>query len=192
MKHIFFLLTILGLMSAAVMAQDPPKVEVFGGYSYFRAGGEGEPGTNLNGWHASVAGNFNKVFGVAAEVSGHYGKEDVTVPGAPPVTVRGDFSAHTFLVGPRFSYRNNDRVTPFAHVLLGGTRAKATGSVGSISASESDTAFTAAVGGGLDVKLTQNVALRLIQADYVLTRFANDSQSNARVSVGLVFRFGQK
>lgn len=191
MKHVLFILTLLSIMSLAAMAQEAPKAEVFGGYSYFRANSDGE-GTNLNGWHASVAGNFNKVVGIAAEFSGHYGKESVTVPGTTPVTVRADYNAYTFLFGPRFSYRNNERLTPFAHVLIGGTRAKVTGSVGNVSVSESDTAFTTAIGGGLDVKLTSGVALRLVQADYVLTRFDKENQNNARISVGLVFRFGQK
>src|ERR1044071_2489914 len=55
------------LASFAARAQDVPKVDVFGGYSW--AGG------NFHGWNASVTGNITKRFGVVADFSGHYGSE---------------------------------------------------------------------------------------------------------------------
>src|SRR5262245_37083094 len=55
------------LVSTAGMAQDVPKVEVFGGYSW--AGG------NFHGWNTSVTGNINNWFGLVADFSGHYGSE---------------------------------------------------------------------------------------------------------------------
>jgi hypothetical protein len=45
------------------------------------------------------------------------------------------------------------------------------------------------LGGGVDVAVHRNLAVRLIQADYFLTRFGGASQNNARISTGLVFRF---
>jgi hypothetical protein len=53
----------------SAMAQDRPKVEVFGGYSYFRANPEH---FNLNGWNALVTGNFNRWLGITADAAAHY------------------------------------------------------------------------------------------------------------------------
>lgn len=53
-------------------------------------------------------------------------------------------------------------------------------------------------GGGLDITLHRHVALRLFQAEYLMTRFKDSSilagrtarQNNVRLSTGIVFRFG--
>ncbi|MEK7831876.1 MAG: hypothetical protein AAB401_12360, partial [Acidobacteriota bacterium] len=55
-----------------------------------------------------------------------------------------------------------------------------------------DSAFAMAIGGGLDAKVHDNLAIRLFQTDYVLTRFNDDSQHNFRLSTGLVLRLGSQ
>jgi hypothetical protein len=51
-------------------------------------------------------------------------------------------------------------------------------------------------GGGLDVRVHRHIAIRIIQAEYMMTRFENlDTGSSAlqndiRLSTGIVFRFG--
>ena len=52
--------------------------------------------------------------------------------------------------------------------------------------------FGAYLGGGFDVKVRSNVALRLIQADYLMTRFSGIRQDNLRLSAGIVFLLGKK
>jgi len=49
-----------------------------------------------------------------------------------------------------------------------------------------------AFGGGLDVAPHPRVAIRVIQADYLATRFADDWQNNLRLSFGIVLRFGAR
>jgi opacity protein-like surface antigen len=56
----------------------------------------------------------------------------------------------------------------------------------------SDSSFGMALGGGLDVKLSEHVAIRAIQLDYLRTGFFNETQNKGRLSVGVVFRFGRK
>jgi opacity protein-like surface antigen len=91
------------------------------------------------------------------------------------------------MVGPRISYRNNEKVTPFAHVQFGGARAGGGGS--------SENAFAVALGGGVDAKINDNFAFRVAQFDYLLTRFdgptsgTTANQHNFRFSTGIVFRF---
>jgi opacity protein-like surface antigen len=184
MKFVFSLLIIFSA-AASALAQEPSKIEVFGGYSYLRTDSNLVLGQDSHGWNASINYNLNEVLGVKADFSGHYTDRtfaNVFVPGSTNV----EASDFTFLFGPQFSYRKNRKVVPFAHVLLGGFRRKI--SVQSLGSS-ADTAFGAAFGGGLDIKLTDGLAFRLVQADYLLSRFSGFTQNNLRVGTGLVVRF---
>lgn len=182
------LLTAVFVMLAALPSmaqrrtQNYPTAEVSGGFSYLRV----EGGDNLYGWDASVAGNLNRWIGLVGEFSGHYGSSN------------GDFvssssNVHTFLFGPRFSYREDKRLTPFVHVLPGFAREGFSFTVntpsGNISTSGSTTGFAMAIGGGLDVRLSEDLAFRMIQVDYLLTHFDSATQNNARITTGLVYRF---
>lgn len=194
MRRLLFAAVVMLFACLTVTAQDYPKAEVFGGYSYFRA----DDGGNLHGWNASVAGNVNKWFGIKADFSGHYGQDfvDVSSP-AGVVSVEADQNIHNFLFGPQFTYREHRTLEGFAHALFGGSRAHADVSVNipgvSTQVDSSDTAFAAAVGGGLDAKFHKShLAWRVFQADYVLTRFGDSTQHNFRLSTGIVLRFGAK
>ena len=46
-----------------------------------------------------------------------------------------------------------------------------------------------ALGGGVDLRLTRAVGIRLFQVDYLMTRFFDVKQNNARIAAGVVFRF---
>ena len=156
---------VLGLILCGVqqgVAQEVPRVEVFAGYSYARLA----DAINSHGWNVSIAGNVNAWLGIAADVSGHY---------------RSGLSLHAYTVGPRFAVRNT--VTAFTHFLFGGARL---GDGGALSA------FGMVFGGGVDVPLNERFTLRLLQADYLFTRFGGETQNNARLSVGIVFTFGRQ
>jgi len=161
-------------------AQEAPKAEVFGGYSYLRANpGLGAPGFNLNGGSGSISYNLTSAIGIVADF-GVYHAGNIYDSG-----VSGNIFSYTF--GPKFVYRSG-KVEPFAQALFGGARASGEGT--------SSNAFAMALGGGVDVKIAEHVAIRLIQAEYVMTRFnivgvATD-QNNVRISAGVVFRFGGK
>jgi hypothetical protein len=45
------------------------------------------------------------------------------------------------------------------------------------------------MGGGIDIKALPFVAIRVVQVDYVLTRFDGQTQNQPRVSAGVVFHF---
>lgn len=154
-----------------VAQENAPRVELFGGYQFSHI-----PGYNANGWNASSAFNLNDWFGVAADFSGAY----TTVSGV-------DVKNHTFMFGPVFSYRKHDTFTPFVHALFGGDRLSASLSgVGS----DATNGFAMALGGGTDVKISRNFAVRVFQADWVYLRFSGVGESkNARVSTGIVLRF---
>ncbi len=185
MRRVLMILALLTALPLVASAQDTPNVEIFGGYSYLRQN-DNLIGEDLHGWNASFASNFTKWLGLAAEFSGHYGDATLT-PG-----LKADVATHLFAVGPRFSYRGSESVTPFAHVLFGAARSDVTYFVPTGRTRFNESAFALIVGGGLDLKVHDNVAIRLIQADYVLTRFNSDSQHNFRASTGLVLRLGDK
>lgn len=182
MRKLFVAASLLLLLPLAAFAQDKPKVEIFGGYSYLHT--DDALDLDLHGWNASVAGNLNKWFGLKSDFSGHY--DDVTLsPG-----VRADVSAHLFLAGPQFTYRKNDTWQPFAHVLLGAARShvSARTATGRVRATETD--FALAAGGGLDANVAKHLAIRLFQADYVYIHDNIDDTHNFRLSTGIVLRLG--
>jgi len=195
MRRSMFIAAMLLLFPLRAMAQETPTAEFFGGYSYFHR----ESGDNLNGWNASIAANLNKWFGLVADFSGHYDSSSsrfqISQPGFPLISTSSETTTrlHTFMMGPRFSYRKNEKITPFAHILLGAARLHngfdATFSGGHTSFSFNSTRFSGAVGGGLDVRLSKLLALRVVQAEYVFQDFGSSNHNHARVSVGLVFRF---
>jgi Outer membrane protein beta-barrel domain len=156
--------------SLTAMAQEVPKAEVFGGYSW--AGG------NFHGWNASVTGNVTKRFGIVADFSGHYGSE---IDGA--LLVKED--AHSFLFGPRFTFRRK-RVSPFVYALFGVTRFHASATVSGQRFSDVDTGFSSAVGGGMDIKLNDRVAIRAFQLDYFRPNFFGEAHNRGRLAFGVV------
>src|SRR5262249_34911034 len=104
MKKLVLAAGLAALICSSSMAQDNPRAEVSGGFSYLHAG----PGSNLYGWDGSVAGNLNGWFGIVGEFSGHYSSNGATssfptpiivlVPGPAAVTsVQVDSNIYTFL-----------------------------------------------------------------------------------------------
>jgi hypothetical protein len=142
------------------------KLEVFGGYSYMRL--RTSPAANFNGWELAGQYSFNNWLGGVADVDGHYGK----LAGVSS-------TVHTFLFGPQVSWPA--RVSPFAHVLFGGAHLGG--------GSFSSTSFSAAIGAGIDARIARSIYWRIIQGDYLPTHFVGSTQTNARVTTGIVFRF---
>ncbi len=169
---------LLFLLSALASAQDAPKAEVYGGYSAVFT-----QDITLHGLQASVAGNVNNWFGLVAEFGGAY---DTQTRGSG---LKVESTVYTYLFGPRFSRRGSGRVTPFVQTLFGGVHGR--GEIEGVGLNEVETAngFGMALGGGVDVKLSNRFALRVIQADYLLTRVDGETANNARVSAGVVIRF---
>ncbi len=117
---------------------------------------------NASGWNASLTGNINRWFGVTADFSGAYDS------GA---------NLHTYMFGPEFAVRM-EKMKPFVHGLFGG----ATG--------EGTTAFSMALGGGVDAMLTDRIGFRVFQADWLMLRPDGiNSTKNVRVSTGILFHF---
>ncbi len=166
-------------VAGSAVAQDYPKGEVAGNYTYIRINpGSGAPHIDCHGGGGSGAWSLNNYLGVVGEFSG------CKWTGLP-----SGFSAHTFtyLFGPRLTYRGYGRLEPFGEALFGG--AHIGGTVTGFG-SGSDNAFSMALGGGVDYKWKRNFAIRFVQADYLYTRFGGTNQNNLRLQAGVIYRFG--
>jgi opacity protein-like surface antigen len=195
-KHILlaiFLAAVSTLGSApSARAQDAPKWEIFGGYTYVRSNiiVSGTP-FNLNGGSGSVAYNLTNWFGLVGDIGvTHQG----AVAGKP-----FSLTITTYEFGPRVSWRNHTHLTPFTQILFGGGHAGGTlytTSLGTgLAPLGTSNDFNFSVGGGVDWKVAHNFSIRLAQAEYLHTQFLNgnnNSQSNFRLSTGVIFSFGKQ
>lgn len=186
-KILWMLIMVLGLtfVAATVNAQitlsGAPRLEASGSYSFVHAYGDNNRGNfNLNGGSASLAYRVGDYFTVVGDVGAYrFG----------PLPFGITSTMYTYLFGPRFTLRKYKRLTPFGQILLGGGRLNA--SSNGIQAGENG--FALAIGGGLDVPFRRYFAIRIVQVEYLLTRFHGETspaQSNARITAGFVVRFG--
>jgi opacity protein-like surface antigen len=135
--------------------------------------------SNFNGWTGSLEGRVLPHVGIVADFTQTFGSTSVIFICPEPCSPQS-VNAHEYnmLFGPRVSF-SIGRVRPFAEAMVG---------LGHVSGGPSDTSFATALGGGLDYRIVRPIALRL-EGDYVQTRFFGSTQNNARLAVGVVFRF---
>jgi len=190
-------------LSAIMAAQETPKFDLFGGYSFGRLKTPDDIGpANLNGWDSSLTWNLNSWLGIDAEGSGHYGSSlnrsqimilvctpTGCVNPMPPFTTDQRF--HTYAIGPRFTWRNGHVVTPFAHVLFGGLHATSVEDGGIFKFTEHADSFLVKTGGGLDLRLNSHASWRT-QIDCLTYRPNMRTKDSFAVTTGPVFHFGSK
>jgi hypothetical protein len=162
MRRLLVLASFLCLFTGLASA-DASRIEIFGGGQYLHL----DPNFNLEGWNGAITGNVKGWLGITLDGSGSY---------------HDGLKFYTIAAGPELR-ANLPLIKPFVHGLVGGARS----SGGGVSAD----GFVGMVGGGVD--LGGGVfAFRLIQADWMATRFSNftnKSNKNFRGSAGIVIRF---
>jgi outer membrane protein OmpA-like peptidoglycan-associated protein len=182
---------------AAAQDQPAPKVELFGGYSYFYPGADvhGQlPGalfpissrleSNPRGAGASITYDFNHWFGLTLDTSTDWGSGESTLG------KRIDDAAFSNLsLGPKITFRSH-RFSPFLEVLVGDHRLMP-------DAFHDVDKLGFMFGGGLDINLSRHVALRLIRADFIYSNYSygppsvpNTDIRGLRLQTGLNFMFG--
>ena len=199
------LLASASLLNAQLPGSAFPRTEIFVGYTYIRAVPTLASGNRLvwlNGGSTSLAYNFTRSFGLVTDFGGYDASQlYLTGPGvAAPGAVDASGTAYTFLFGPRLSLRKSRHFTPFVQVLGGGAYATSvtlkTCTVAPCTPLPEQGSLALAAGGGLDIRLSHRLAWRAVQAEYLMTRFANTTtavrsiENDVRLSSGLVFRFG--
>ena len=190
------------------------RFEVYGDYSYLRYNPTitGLNTRSLNGGGGGVQVNFWKIFGLKADFQGYMSTQtevNVTSPiptpgGVIPVGLyKSNSTMFSYLFGPVIRVPMG-RVRPFGNILFGGVHTNLYGQLNSSLianggqsnlSTEAQHPFAMAFGGGLDVAVSKNVAIRLGEVDWILTRFTNiwtntNNQNNFRYLGGVVFTFG--
>jgi outer membrane protein OmpA-like peptidoglycan-associated protein len=193
------MIAVLCSLAATLKAQEQPvpKVELFGGYTYFYPGADihGQlPGalfpissrleSNPRGAGASLTYDFNRWFGLTLDASTVWGSREITL------AKRIDDAAFSNLsFGPKFTFRSH-RFSPFLEVLVGDHRLMP-------DAFHDVDKLGLMAGGGLDINLSRHIALRLIRADFVYSNYSYGPPSvpstdlrGVRLQTGLNFMFG--
>ncbi len=170
MRKLLILLPLLALPMSA-LAQETPKVEVFGGYSNLISNFTNSS-IDMNGVNFAVQENVNSWFGGVLDFSTHFGSENQSVTGLSTTTTSFRVNTQSLTYGPVFTYRKSKTVTPFGHAMVGGVR----GGPEYLGISQPEFRFGVYAGGGLDVKVSPMISLRLIQADYLMSRFSGARQ----------------
>jgi hypothetical protein len=177
-----------------LMAQDTPKLLVFGGYQYLHAGNldGSNDGASTNGWNASATVNFSKHLGVAADFGGSY--KGRFAEAANNNNYLPYFHAYTYTFGPVFSLNSGGKINPFAHALVGGAHLSPTECVvygaDQCGSNPSYSGFAMMLGGGLDARTDKHAGFRIFQADWVyLPAQQGGHAKNVRLSTGFIFLF---
>ncbi len=135
------------------------KGEAYIGFSHFTTG--------KNGWNGDLGYNLGKTITVDGDFGGYYSHNN---------------TIHSFMGGVRVQAPQRRRgFNPWGRFLLGGSH------VSSLSGN-SNTAWSWALGGGVDTSVYRKIGLRL-SADAFHTHFYNNGDLHLRLGAGVVYRF---
>lgn len=208
MRKAILLLAVLALAAAAA-AQEVPKFQLFGGFSFVRIDAQGQTGStfvpgstlkyNYPGFVIEPQYNFNKWLGFKADVGYH---------GGTPLSLTGDsFSSARmweYMVGPTI-FHQSPHARPYVHGLFGGNHVSSDADAAHAFPGTTSSAFAFDLGGGLDLKITNAIWIRVGQGDWLRTSHVACSwvdaasclglashQNNFRFSTGVVIDWGAR
>ena len=153
-------------------AQDSPRFQLFGGYSFLSFNSQPfgfTDRTSLHGFTLAPSYNLTHEFGITAQLSGQYGSQ---------------ISVRNLTVGPQVMFTRGNALL-FGHLLFGKGRTFV-----EVGQGAGDSAKVLELGGGIDLGLSSHFSVRAVQADFVHNSFFNGSQSSVRISTGLVYHLG--
>ncbi len=168
----FALCAPFSLAQGSSSKSDEPKASVFGGYSFYRAGGKIGNATVpefKTGWAGQFAINTSRWTRVVIDVNGHY---------------NNFASAHSYLLGLRFQSPKY-RVRPFAEGFTGVQHFSPKGL-------QSQNTAVYAGGAGVDIKVTPKVSIRPLEFTFVHTYYGPQQNyfDGGRVQGGIVYNLG--
>jgi opacity protein-like surface antigen len=207
MRKLLLLLAIILVCAPAGFAQDYSSWEFFIGYAHERAN-NGADRLDARGVAINPGGTTQRVDFVSKRVPHHGVTGEVVANVHRNVGIVANFSAtfanhdfvdtlsgrqfdarlhrYTLLFGPRFNWRNDSRLIPFAHALFGAVRYKADFKNDDFSCPDTnETAFAMAFGAGLDIRANDRIDIRPIQVDYLPVFFDDKREDGIRFSAGV-------
>jgi hypothetical protein len=173
--HAWFVAAVLFavlLSAGSALAQDSPRVQLFGGYGFLSFNSQPfgfTDRTSLHGFTIAPSYNLTHEFGITAQLSGQYGSQ---------------LSVRNLTVGPQVLFTRGNLLF-FGHLLIGKGRTFV-----KVGNGAGDSARALELGGGIDWGISSRFSVRLAQADYVHNSFLDGSQSSVRISTGLVYHLG--
>jgi hypothetical protein len=180
-----FALCLLGVLASA-QTDIQPKDEVFGGYSWLHPNGRADFGYKVpdivkgfdfsNVYYLPAAHNL----GILVDGSGHFGSHQRAVNSSNDVGY--------ILGGLQYKY-HTDTFSPFVRAFVGAARIDPAVSV-------SEWKVAVGGGGGFDINVTHNFAIRLAQVDYIYSNYhaqvlgTNNQWNSIRLAAGVVINLG--
>ena len=210
LKTLLMVTMILTCASLAVAQDDYKKFEFYAGYSHNRVDtgiGDADPDLQdiineregFHGFNTSLTGNISRYVGLKADFAAHFKSPSFPIPGFTN-RVEIESRLYNFLGGVQIKDNSTEtKFKPFVHALAGvaHTRnrvdvpvdvcAAVVGPPCPLDFTEKETGFAAAFGGGIDIRASDRVDIRVIQIDYNPTRLFDSTQHNFRIGVGIVF-----
>ena len=181
------------------------KYEFFAGYSYkLISHGIGDnrivdDPEEFRGFNTSITRNVSRYVGVKFDFSGHFNNR--TIPFGPSGTGI-DFDSHVYNFTGGVQVKDSSSETtfkPFLHALLGAAHVRNRVNIRNevcvaifpspcpADFTERETGVAGIFGGGIDVRVSDRIDIRIVQFDYNPTRVFDTMQPNLRLGVGVVF-----
>jgi hypothetical protein len=155
-----------------------PGIEVFGGYSHltFSSSGLGfKNRTEMNGWDVALTiPHIYQGLGITADASGDYSTA---------------LEQYNYMIGPQYKWEFS-RFRFIAHGLYGRAQTRVR-EPGSTFIEPSDRQRVIALGGEVDVPVSDRFSIRAVQADYLAASAFGSNRSSFRFSTGLIVKFGK-
>jgi opacity protein-like surface antigen len=157
------------------------------------------------GFEANVTRYFSKHVGLSGDFSGYYRRANARIATS---LFKADHSIYYLMGGPKLKLLNEHRANVFFHALAGGAHTSVSyrenTNTNPVTARDSSTRFAFALGGGIDLRISKRVSVRVFQMDYipmlgkdrrvtasdgtVVDINGRAQQGNFRFSAGIVFR----
>ena len=184
MRRLFILALLVTLsLPAAALAQEERKGEFAANFTWAHANFEDVFTYRPAGLMVEGTGFINEWFGITGEFGWGTGSGEISFLGLPvPVAI----DTMSYMGGVRFRFANDSRVTPSVRVVAGGLNAKAT--VGVDPEVNSQTGFSMAFGGAVDIGISDRVAVR-IQPDFLTFWIEGANDTMFRFAFGVVYGF---
>jgi len=164
-----------GRLDLAVTYTGERSLKANTGENFWMQGGSIQIGANV--WHG---------WGVAADVTGiHAGS--IGSSGVP-------ISLVTTTFGPQYRWHADRTLSLYGQGLIGEANGFRSVFPAQAGAQSSSSSFAIQTGGGIDYKLSDRVALRVLDAAWLRTQLPNSTdnvQNNLRLGAGVVIRFAR-